>query len=157
MVNENKKKTERYDTDIEEDVRSVGGHGGLNILPQKRWNGYNYENREKVRRDEEAAAREEQLQHEKSRRRDAKFCLERLHRARGLHYQQPSAFDDDSRHFNLFDDLSDFSSHGGTQDEGIPRDGKRFRKEEAEDGGSKSSKKRRWRPRTRSISWDMDW
>ncbi|KAJ8467650.1 hypothetical protein OPV22_030202 [Ensete ventricosum] len=114
----------------------MGGHGGLNILPQKRWNVYNYENREKVRRNEEAAAREEQLQREQSRR-------ERLRRARGLHHQQPPAFDDDSRHLNLFDGLSDFSSLGGAQDERIPRDGKRFRKE-AEDGGSKSSKKR-WR------------
>ncbi|KAL2642980.1 hypothetical protein R1flu_010567 [Riccia fluitans] len=39
----------------------MGGHGGLNILPQKRWNVYNFENREKVKRDEEEAAREELL------------------------------------------------------------------------------------------------
>ncbi|KAL4421345.1 hypothetical protein ABPG75_010636 [Micractinium tetrahymenae] len=30
----------------------MGGHGGLNILPQKRWNVYNRDNRLKVARDE---------------------------------------------------------------------------------------------------------
>ena len=34
------------------------GHGGLNILPQKSWNVYNLDNRLKVQRDEEQAARE---------------------------------------------------------------------------------------------------
>ncbi|WOL10166.1 leukocyte receptor cluster member 1 [Canna indica] len=121
----------------------MGGHGGLNILPQKRWNVYNYENREKVRRDEEAAAREEQLEREKSRRRDAEFRLDRLRRARGIHQQQPPPSIDDSRHFSLFDGPSDFASLGGAGDEGATRDGKRFRKEEAEDGSSKSSTKRR--------------
>ena len=29
----------------------MGGHGGLNILPQKKWNVYNYDNREKVEQD----------------------------------------------------------------------------------------------------------
>ncbi|WVZ26374.1 hypothetical protein V8G54_004918 [Vigna mungo] len=62
----------------------MGGHGGLNILPQKRWNVYNYENREKVRRDEEQAAKEEQLKREQARKRDAEFRLERLRTARGL-------------------------------------------------------------------------
>lgn len=62
----------------------MGGHGGLNILPQKRWNVYNFENREKVRKDEEAAAREEQLQREQARKRDAEFRLERLRASRGL-------------------------------------------------------------------------
>lgn len=62
----------------------MGGHGGLNILPQKRWNVYNYENREKVRRDEEEAAKEEQLKREQARKRDAEFRLERLRAARGL-------------------------------------------------------------------------
>lgn len=29
----------------------MGGHGGLNILPQKRWNVYNYDARAKVEKD----------------------------------------------------------------------------------------------------------
>ncbi|XP_059657530.1 uncharacterized protein LOC132304045 [Cornus florida] len=62
----------------------MGGHGGLNILPQKRWNVYNFDNREKVRKDEEAAAKEEQLKREQSRKRDAEFRLEQLRQARGL-------------------------------------------------------------------------
>ncbi|XP_019236560.1 PREDICTED: uncharacterized protein C5E4.10c [Nicotiana attenuata] len=62
----------------------MGGHGGLNILPQKRWNVYNYENREKVKRDEEAAAKEEQLKQEQSRKRDSEYRLEQLRQARGL-------------------------------------------------------------------------
>ena len=40
----------------------MGGHGGLNILPQKSWNVYNRDNRQKVEADEreaEAAVREE--------------------------------------------------------------------------------------------------
>ncbi|KAF5189495.1 leukocyte receptor cluster-like protein [Thalictrum thalictroides] len=56
----------------------MGGHGGLNILPQKKWNVYNFENREKVRKDEEAAAKEEQIKREQSRKRDAEFRLQKL-------------------------------------------------------------------------------
>ncbi|CAI9274262.1 unnamed protein product [Lactuca saligna] len=62
----------------------MGGHGGLNILPQKRWNVYNFDNREKVRQDEEAAAKEEQLKREQSRKRDTDFRVEQLRQARGL-------------------------------------------------------------------------
>ncbi|KAG5540254.1 hypothetical protein RHGRI_020473 [Rhododendron griersonianum] len=62
----------------------MGGHGGLNILPQKRWNVYNFDNREKVRKDEEAAAKEEQLKREQSRKRDTEFRIEQLRQARGL-------------------------------------------------------------------------
>lgn len=31
----------------------MGGHGGLNILPQKKWNVYNYDNRDIVDRDKQ--------------------------------------------------------------------------------------------------------
>lgn len=107
----------------------MGGHGGLNILPQKRWNVYNYENREKVRRDEEAAAKEEQLQREQSRKRDAEFRLEQLRRARGLSNtstsnstaeavavaqadEKPASVElkseSDSKHMNLFEGIRIF-------------------------------------------------
>ncbi|KAI3473842.1 hypothetical protein Pfo_027999 [Paulownia fortunei] len=106
----------------------MGGHGGLNILPQKRWNVYNYENREKVRRDEEAAAKEEQLKREQARKRDAEFRLEKLRQARGLtsrdsahaddepsspsiHTEsvaEPSKSESDSKHINLFEGIRIF-------------------------------------------------
>ncbi|CAB78695.1 hypothetical protein [Arabidopsis thaliana] len=63
---------------------TMGGHGGLNILPQKRWNVYNFDNREKVRKAEEAAAREEQIKREEARKRDAESRLEVLRNVRGL-------------------------------------------------------------------------
>eukprot|EP01017_Pseudomicrothorax_dubius_P006220 TRINITY_DN11738_c0_g1_i2.p1 TRINITY_DN11738_c0_g1~~TRINITY_DN11738_c0_g1_i2.p1 ORF type:complete len:243 (-),score=55.95 TRINITY_DN11738_c0_g1_i2:94-822(-) len=38
----------------------MGGHGGLNILPQKRWNVYNRDNREKVEKDKAKAEKQRQ-------------------------------------------------------------------------------------------------
>ncbi|KAG9452344.1 hypothetical protein H6P81_005248 [Aristolochia fimbriata] len=115
----------------------MGGHGGLNILPQKSWNVYNYENREKVRRDEEAAAKEEQLKREQSRKRDAEFRLECLRQARGVAtpgQSGSSAQIDDSKHINLFEGLPNFLSLDGNSEEKdtkkeAPR--KKQRKEEA--------------------------
>lgn len=108
----------------------MGGHGGLNILPQKRWNVYNYDNREKVRRDEEAAAKEEQLKREQSRKRDTEFRVEKLRQARGLTSRvapqsdesvaeptasipvesvaEPSKSESDSKHINLFEGIRIF-------------------------------------------------
>lgn len=91
----------------------MGGHGGLNILPQKRWNVYNYENREKVRRDEEAAAKEEQLKREQSRKRDSEFRLEQLRVARGLAPltiadDEPAESEEKPGHINLFDGIKIF-------------------------------------------------
>ncbi|XP_078445894.1 leukocyte receptor cluster-like protein [Wolffia australiana] len=94
----------------------MGGHGGLNILPQKRWNVYNFENREKVRKDEEAAAREEQTKAADSRRRDSEFRLERLRHARGIALPAVDPRSDadpppsDAGHINLFDGIEDFHS-----------------------------------------------
>ncbi|KAI5060552.1 hypothetical protein GOP47_0024972 [Adiantum capillus-veneris] len=56
----------------------MGGHGGLNILPQKRWNVYNFDNREKVRKDEEAAAREESIRQQQQREKDSEDRLAKL-------------------------------------------------------------------------------
>uniref|UniRef100_A0A452YJ46 CBF1-interacting co-repressor CIR N-terminal domain-containing protein n=1 Tax=Aegilops tauschii subsp. strangulata TaxID=200361 RepID=A0A452YJ46_AEGTS len=66
----------------------MGGHGGLNILPQKRWNVYRFDNQEKVRVDEAEAARQDQLQREATRRRESHARLVALRRNRGLHADQ---------------------------------------------------------------------
>uniref|UniRef100_A0A803N3S9 CBF1-interacting co-repressor CIR N-terminal domain-containing protein n=1 Tax=Chenopodium quinoa TaxID=63459 RepID=A0A803N3S9_CHEQI len=91
----------------------MGGHGGLNILPQKKWNVYNFDNREKVRKDEEAAAKDDQLKRDQSRKRDSEFRLLQLRRARGvdphptnLKSEPPICADEpksesDSKHLNL--------------------------------------------------------
>ncbi|GKU95542.1 hypothetical protein SLEP1_g8889 [Rubroshorea leprosula] len=126
----------------------MGGHGGLNILPQKRWNVYNYENREKVRRDEEAAAREEQLKREQARKRDAEFRLERLRASRGLAplekapepAEHPATEPVESEpksggHINLFEGIKIFDPIQGLENEkGGEKDGfkrKKMKKEEA--------------------------
>ncbi|KAI0500992.1 hypothetical protein KFK09_019210 [Dendrobium nobile] len=126
----------------------MGGHGGLNILPQKKWNVYNYENREKVRLDEEAAAREEQLKREQSLRRDLEFRIERLRQARGLpnstsvlSSSKSSTVEADSRHINLFDGLKGLSSLVDVEEGG--RSGMKHAREVTEDAGSKSGKKRK--------------
>uniref|UniRef100_A0A452YJ38 CBF1-interacting co-repressor CIR N-terminal domain-containing protein n=1 Tax=Aegilops tauschii subsp. strangulata TaxID=200361 RepID=A0A452YJ38_AEGTS len=68
----------------------MGGHGGLNILPQKRWNVYRFDNQEKVRVDEAEAARQDQLQREATRRRESHARLVALRRNRGLQSDSPS-------------------------------------------------------------------
>ncbi|KAL6012655.1 hypothetical protein ACLOJK_003144 [Asimina triloba] len=124
----------------------MGGHGGLNILPQKSWNVYNYENREKVRRDEEAAAREEQLKREQARKRDAEFRLDRLRQVRGIHHQPPTEeFDgaaapaSDSKHINLFEGLKFFSTLGGEEEASARRNApKRQKREEKDDASTRA-------------------
>ncbi|XWS49747.1 hypothetical protein CRYUN_Cryun12cG0029400 [Craigia yunnanensis] len=125
----------------------MGGHGGLNILPQKRWNVYNYENREKVRKDEEAAAKEEQLKREQARKRDAEFRLEQLRTARGLAplnkagVSEPAAepvevveSEPKSGHINLFEGIKIFDPIEGLEKDGAAeKDGskrKKLKKEE---------------------------
>lgn len=125
----------------------MGGHGGLNILPQKRWNVYNYENREKVRQDEEAAAKEEQLKQEQVRKRDAEFRLEQLRTARGLapasqpaetpasQAVEPAETEEKSGHINLFEGIKIFDpieapkTGAGDERDGFKR--KKMKKEEA--------------------------
>ncbi|GFZ16518.1 hypothetical protein Acr_25g0009270 [Actinidia rufa] len=102
----------------------MGGHGGLNILPQKRWNVYNYDNREKVKRDEEAAAKEEQLKREQARKRDAESRLDRLRQTRGLAppAQAPSSSESEpkskSNHINLFEGIKIFDRVDGVEGKG---------------------------------------
>jgi len=59
----------------------MGGHGGLNILPQKKWNVYNYENREIVARDERLV-REERERREKLSR--SEKLAEEIKKAKGI-------------------------------------------------------------------------
>ena len=68
----------------------MGGHGGLNILPQKRWNVYNFDNREKVKRDEEKAAREEAIEKQQARQLGAELRLEKLREAAQAKKRDPS-------------------------------------------------------------------
>lgn len=130
----------------------MGGHGGLNILPQKRWNVYNFDNREKVRRDEEEAAKEEQLKREQSRKRDAEFRLERLRTAKGLApliQPRKSESDPDSKpesepegtnpgHINLFEGIKIFDPIRVPKREGDDErdEMKKSKKMKKEGGGS---------------------
>ncbi|TXG66571.1 hypothetical protein EZV62_007846 [Acer yangbiense] len=129
----------------------MGGHGGLNILPQKRWNVYNYENREKVRQDEEAAAKEEQLKREQVRKRDAELRLEQLRVARGLAplkqvaepakepTAQPTIAEPKSNHINLFEGIRIFDPVKGLDNEGgANEDGFKRKKMKKEEVGSKN-------------------
>ncbi|XP_059275975.1 uncharacterized protein LOC132030377 [Lycium ferocissimum] len=111
----------------------MGGHGGLNILPQKRWNVYNFDNREKVKKDEEEAAKEEQLKQAQSRKRDSEYRLEQLRQARGLQSSssarspQSSSKHDrhteekvqkkDSNHINLFEGIRIFDPVNKVEDD----------------------------------------
>ncbi|GFQ01172.1 hypothetical protein PHJA_002261100 [Phtheirospermum japonicum] len=118
----------------------MGSHGGLNILPQKRWNVYNYENQEKVWRNKEATAKEEQLKREQFQKRDTEFNLEKLHQAHRLESRGPDQLDDqpssstakpepipepsksesDPKHINLFEGIKIFdptNSGDGKEDE----------------------------------------
>ncbi|KAG9151586.1 hypothetical protein Leryth_027106 [Lithospermum erythrorhizon] len=78
----------------------MGGHGGLNILPQKRWNVYNFDNREKVRQDEEAAAKEEQIKRDQSRKRDTQLRVLKLRQLRGLSTPEPKLKPTHEPHFD---------------------------------------------------------
>ncbi|KAF6140394.1 hypothetical protein GIB67_013163 [Kingdonia uniflora] len=114
----------------------MGGHGGLNILPQKKWNVYNFDNREKVKKDEEAAAKEEQQKQQQSRKRDAEFRVEKLRAARGLpsavaakELEKPSTLN----HINFFQGVKYISQIEGESkvDNDLRREMKRMKREEA--------------------------
>nr|GMD79841.1 leukocyte receptor cluster member 1 homolog [Ipomoea batatas] len=123
----------------------MGGHGGLNILPQKRWNVYNYDNREKVRRDEEAAARDEQLKRDDARKRDAELRLEKLRQARGLasasvneaaapssseSKSEETRLENDSNHINLFEGIRIFDPIEAKPESNDQRPVKKVKKEQ---------------------------
>lgn len=99
-------------------------------MPQKRWNVYNFDNRERVRRDEEAAAREDYERQQEQRQRDADVRLTKLREAAhakrgggdpsltdpnskqpdhaGETLTKPSNHADDIQHMKLFEGLVSF-------------------------------------------------
>ncbi|KAE8708309.1 UDP-glycosyltransferase 73C5-like [Hibiscus syriacus] len=103
----------------------------------------------KVRKDEEAAAKGEQLKREQARKRDTKYRLEQLRTARGLAPlnkpggSEPAAdepveaveSDPKSGHINLFEGIKSFDSiKGSGKEEAAEKDGfkrKKLKKEEA--------------------------
>eukprot|EP00798_Chlamydomonas_sp_ICE-L_P020955 gene20955-27808_t len=62
----------------------MGGHGGLNILPQKSWHVYNQDNRYKVAQDEEKAKEEEDAAREKAMQADREHRRQRLLQRAGV-------------------------------------------------------------------------
>eukprot|EP00891_Asterochloris_glomerata_P002108 jgi/Astpho2/2108/Aster-x1039 len=72
----------------------MGGHGGLNILPQKRWNVYGRENRLKVARDEAAYEEEQQAKRAKHQKAEQEHRRQQLlQRARQKYGTEESSSD----------------------------------------------------------------
>lgn len=75
----------------------MGGHGGLNILPQKSWNVYNRSNREKVAADEAKAATEAAAAEAEAHALKAEASLQHMRERAGAgHISAPQ------KHVNLF-------------------------------------------------------
>ena len=70
----------------------MGGHGGLNILPQKKWNVYNYDNREKVMKDREAIKVELNKRKQKERSHNLKIAAEELKYGHRITNESSKAF-----------------------------------------------------------------
>ncbi|KAF9617637.1 hypothetical protein IFM89_037700 [Coptis chinensis] len=122
----------------------MGGHGGLNILPQKSWNVYNFDNREKVKKDEEAAAKEDQIKREQSRKRDTEFRIHKLKLAKGL---QPDTTDSvsittesNNNHINLFQGIKVFPFLLSENKEDDSEEGFKRKKLKKQEEGKKKEK-----------------
>ena len=83
----------------------MGGHGGLNILPQKSWNVYNVKNRARVRRDEE------KFEEERKQARQEQVAIEQESRLNYLRSGRTVGDEDINhherarhRHINLFEE-----------------------------------------------------
>ena len=74
----------------------MGGHGGLNILPQKSWNVYNRDNRQKVAEDEAKAAAEAAAEARQENSERAQVGLQKLRKRAGSGPAVPQ------EHVNLF-------------------------------------------------------
>ncbi|KAB2632476.1 calponin-like proteiny domain-containing protein [Pyrus ussuriensis x Pyrus communis] len=96
-------------------------------------NVYNLDNREKVRQDEEAAAKEEQLKRQQSRKRDVEFRLEQVRTARGLApviQGKESTAVVESKSAAIFDPIKGLEDEGGDGKDGFKKN-KKMKKEEA--------------------------
>lgn len=75
----------------------MGGHGGLNILPQKSWNVYGRENRLKVSRDEAAHTEIEKVVAAKQKQADAEqkrvLLLQRARQRNSQPSEEPASYD----------------------------------------------------------------
>ena len=88
----------------------MGGHGGLNILPQKKWNVYNWDNRLKVEQDEQKAREKKEREEEAQARTQLNQNYKILKRRAGIDESDPAPRKqvEDKREvkqqqFNLFD------------------------------------------------------
>ena len=75
----------------------MGGHGGLNILPQKSWNVYNRDNRQRVERDEAAAEAAAQVAERDARQASLARNVGRMRERAGIGAALPRA-----EHINFF-------------------------------------------------------
>ena len=83
----------------------MGGHGGLNILPQKKWNVYNWDNRDIVERDKRIHSQKERRNYEQNREQQLENKINVLKQENGDLPQnsQPTAAQSHGN-FNLFEE-----------------------------------------------------
>ncbi|CAD7695985.1 unnamed protein product [Ostreobium quekettii] len=106
----------------------MGGHGGLNILPQKSWNVYGRKNRLKVLEAEEKERREERKRRGKRKAADNEFRRNALlKKAAGSAVEEPSH---DVTHINLFEGIEHKRRHPQTEQDELQAERKRGRKED---------------------------
>eukprot|EP01025_Chloroclados_australasicus_P007993 TRINITY_DN12731_c0_g1_i2.p1 TRINITY_DN12731_c0_g1~~TRINITY_DN12731_c0_g1_i2.p1 ORF type:complete len:233 (-),score=31.08 TRINITY_DN12731_c0_g1_i2:146-844(-) len=84
----------------------MGGHGGLNILPQKSWNVYGQRNRLRVAEDEAEQARKDAEQQRKRHKRDNEARLKDLRRAQGQDVEARQDVDQ-GQHVNFWADFEE--------------------------------------------------
>lgn len=68
----------------------MGGHGGLNILPQKKWNVYNWDNRLKVQKDKRIAQEKKEQQERVEHNQQARGRIQQLKKTKGNYSHTPS-------------------------------------------------------------------
>jgi hypothetical protein len=81
----------------------MGGHGGLNILPQKSWNVYNIRNQNIVRRDEENFRREQAEAERQAQREEQEVRLSTLREGREATSSRFNLFEDEEKNANEYE------------------------------------------------------